>query len=321
MALIKCPECGKEFSNKAAACPNCGCPTKEIIDGKEEILEDAEPVVNEPLIEVVDNSEKTEEAIDVESFGEKYEHEEPPASKKKSGAYKAGAIIGGIIIVAAIAIFGIFSASSNEKEELSENLSGMWYAYEYASSASLEFETNQVNFEQDLYEWEDPTVIDSKSFGWEAISEDTIKIGGKEYKVTFDGENNDIMTLYPALTHDAEFENFVRQGFDSEIIYMVSDFTADNMQWDEKNQAWSIDTTITNNGKDSYKRVILVWNFENEDDDILDKKYVTATPKDGSLDPGEAEVLTTTVAKKEIKNIDDELDGITITPGGQEKVQ
>lgn len=26
MALIKCPECGKEFSNRAAACPNCGCP-------------------------------------------------------------------------------------------------------------------------------------------------------------------------------------------------------------------------------------------------------------------------------------------------------
>ena len=32
MALIKCPECGKEFSNKAPACPNCGCPTKDIIN-------------------------------------------------------------------------------------------------------------------------------------------------------------------------------------------------------------------------------------------------------------------------------------------------
>lgn len=30
MALIKCPECGKEFSDKAAACPNCGCPISEI---------------------------------------------------------------------------------------------------------------------------------------------------------------------------------------------------------------------------------------------------------------------------------------------------
>ena len=26
MALIKCPECGKEISNRANACPNCGCP-------------------------------------------------------------------------------------------------------------------------------------------------------------------------------------------------------------------------------------------------------------------------------------------------------
>ena len=31
MALIKCPECGKEFSEKAAACPNCGCPTCEVL--------------------------------------------------------------------------------------------------------------------------------------------------------------------------------------------------------------------------------------------------------------------------------------------------
>ncbi len=26
MALIKCPECGKEISDKAKTCPNCGCP-------------------------------------------------------------------------------------------------------------------------------------------------------------------------------------------------------------------------------------------------------------------------------------------------------
>lgn len=27
MALKKCNECGKEYSDKATACPNCGCPT------------------------------------------------------------------------------------------------------------------------------------------------------------------------------------------------------------------------------------------------------------------------------------------------------
>ena len=31
MALIKCPECEKEFSDKATACPNCGCPTSEVL--------------------------------------------------------------------------------------------------------------------------------------------------------------------------------------------------------------------------------------------------------------------------------------------------
>jgi len=30
MALIKCPECGKEISDKAVACPNCGFPLDQL---------------------------------------------------------------------------------------------------------------------------------------------------------------------------------------------------------------------------------------------------------------------------------------------------
>lgn len=26
MAMIKCPDCGKDVSDKAKACPECGCP-------------------------------------------------------------------------------------------------------------------------------------------------------------------------------------------------------------------------------------------------------------------------------------------------------
>ena len=29
MALINCPECGKQISDKAAACPNCGAPVSD----------------------------------------------------------------------------------------------------------------------------------------------------------------------------------------------------------------------------------------------------------------------------------------------------
>lgn len=36
MALIKCIECGKEFSDRAAACPSCGCPTSESIQNVKE---------------------------------------------------------------------------------------------------------------------------------------------------------------------------------------------------------------------------------------------------------------------------------------------
>lgn len=40
MSLIKCPECGKEISDKASACPNCGCPASEWKEKANEIEED-----------------------------------------------------------------------------------------------------------------------------------------------------------------------------------------------------------------------------------------------------------------------------------------
>lgn len=43
MALIKCPECGKEFSDKAQACPNCGCPTNEIKREPKELPPEKQP--------------------------------------------------------------------------------------------------------------------------------------------------------------------------------------------------------------------------------------------------------------------------------------
>ncbi len=34
MALIKCPECGKEISSMGKSCPNCGCPIDNASNGK-----------------------------------------------------------------------------------------------------------------------------------------------------------------------------------------------------------------------------------------------------------------------------------------------
>lgn len=40
MALIICPECGKEISDKASACPNCGCPVDEYNKEQEITIEE-----------------------------------------------------------------------------------------------------------------------------------------------------------------------------------------------------------------------------------------------------------------------------------------
>ncbi len=34
MALIKCSECGKDISDKAEACPHCGCPVALMAESK-----------------------------------------------------------------------------------------------------------------------------------------------------------------------------------------------------------------------------------------------------------------------------------------------
>lgn len=44
MALITCPECGKEISDKAATCPGCGAP----ITGSQPVMQDADTVEFKP---------------------------------------------------------------------------------------------------------------------------------------------------------------------------------------------------------------------------------------------------------------------------------
>lgn len=43
MALIKCSECGKEVSDKAASCPNCGAPIKALTNDVIMIQVDRDP--------------------------------------------------------------------------------------------------------------------------------------------------------------------------------------------------------------------------------------------------------------------------------------
>lgn len=52
MALIICSECGKEFSDKAPSCPNCGCPTIESLTPPD-LADKVESKVEKPIFDVL----------------------------------------------------------------------------------------------------------------------------------------------------------------------------------------------------------------------------------------------------------------------------
>lgn len=84
MAMINCPECGKEISDKADKCPNCGCPIKENT-----------PQPYQPVI--VNNS---------------------TPEKKNGSCLKTVLIVIGVFIV--IGIIGGIAGGGNDKEEAVE---------------------------------------------------------------------------------------------------------------------------------------------------------------------------------------------------------
>ena len=50
MALIKCPECGKEFSDTATTCPHCGYSPKTIEYGTELGIVDIQSKTNQLIM-------------------------------------------------------------------------------------------------------------------------------------------------------------------------------------------------------------------------------------------------------------------------------
>lgn len=58
MALITCPECGREISDKAVACPHCGFPIQEHLQAQEK---PASPATYSILLSVTGGEEQKEE--------------------------------------------------------------------------------------------------------------------------------------------------------------------------------------------------------------------------------------------------------------------
>lgn len=113
MALIKCPECGRDVSDSAITCPNCGYPLKQNQEEeKESVVEQA--VTNESEDSEVTNSEIIQAevvSVDIPTTDVKV------SEKKKIDFPKNKKIIIGVGAVVAVAIIGgiLFYNSDSSK--------------------------------------------------------------------------------------------------------------------------------------------------------------------------------------------------------------
>ena len=95
MALIKCPDCGKEFSEYAECCPECGCP----VDAAKENNVVAKPQ-EETIQSICEVSSPPQQPIE-------YNQVERPAEQKPR-KNRVLYVILGIVLLCAIGIGGYF---------------------------------------------------------------------------------------------------------------------------------------------------------------------------------------------------------------------
>lgn len=68
MALIKCKECGKEVSDKADKCPNCGCPVSYSVKNREQEINHNEQTEWKPMATAKANTKQPKMKNSVLSF-------------------------------------------------------------------------------------------------------------------------------------------------------------------------------------------------------------------------------------------------------------
>lgn len=95
MSMIRCPECGKEMSDKASACPNCGCPIEDIRNKLGEIETERN--------EAAKKREEEKKAREVAASIKRKKQEEArkaitPEMKRKRGIIATGIVVATVLI-------------------------------------------------------------------------------------------------------------------------------------------------------------------------------------------------------------------------------
>lgn len=116
MALIKCPECGREISDKAEACPNCAYPIANInknnaVAQKESHNTDAEKHIGNPT--ETNNVKSLEEELRAREERRRKRQEAARIKKRKARRKKIIVISSIAVVLVAITAFFIFYGSTH----------------------------------------------------------------------------------------------------------------------------------------------------------------------------------------------------------------
>lgn len=129
MALIKCPECGAMISDRADACPHCGCPKRDfdkVRASNEEVDKDASTEKNETkAVEVPINEQSIEEnQTDKDSIKEAIPsspHNTPSKPKKQKDKTLIFVAFGWVFIILVVIIASIINGGNSNENASEQN--------------------------------------------------------------------------------------------------------------------------------------------------------------------------------------------------------
>ena len=168
MALMKCPECGRDISDRAKACIHCGYPIPRV---KEQPAPIEPKPVEEPVLEQTIVEPTVEAPIQTEQTAEE------PGIPKMDTNQKKVVILIVAVIAAAIALWAITSSVASKKareRDLSDvfDVSFSWtmedvikYEAEEFGNTEYEFdeERNRLDFEPYHTEWKHRYFFDKET--------------------------------------------------------------------------------------------------------------------------------------------------------------
>ncbi len=108
MSLIKCPECGKDISDQAASCPQCGYPMQRSTSGS--LASELDALVRQTLLEkgkiaAIKLYRERKPGIGLAEAKDQVERIEaaaPPGLRPRSKSAGCLGILGGVIVVVSL---------------------------------------------------------------------------------------------------------------------------------------------------------------------------------------------------------------------------